>query len=112
MRATGSARVSERRRVTAAEVPCEFMLNALRLRAGFTVDEFESHTGLALTAMQQTLDAALERGLLEYQSEGQGGRWLPTELGRRFLNDLQAMFLPVSDPSDSERPDAATIARS
>ena len=33
---------------------------------------------------------ALERGLLEQT----GQRWAPTPLGRWFLNDLQALFLP------------------
>ncbi len=93
LRAAGSVRVSERRRVAAAEVPFEFMLNALRLQAGFAVAEFEAHTGLPITQIRSTLAAAQARGLLEQQGE----RWRPTELGRRFLNDLQAMFLPASD---------------
>ena len=72
------------------ERPFEFMLNALRLPAGFTIEGFESRTGLPIAAALGTLEQARSRGLV---AEGPGG-WRPTPQGRRFLNDLQAMFLP------------------
>ena len=65
------------------------MLNALRLNEGFTQAEFESRTGLALQCIDIKLQAAANRGLLERAAD----RWRPTELGRRFLNDLQSGFL-------------------
>jgi hypothetical protein len=47
-------------------------------------------------------------------ARGAGGRWAPTELGQRFLNDLQAMFLPdpgrpASGSGPSGLASAATI---
>jgi oxygen-independent coproporphyrinogen-3 oxidase len=66
------------------------MLNALRLNEGFDRDEFEARTGLAIGSIETGLGTAQERGLLEVR----GRSWRPTELGRRFLNDLQQSFLP------------------
>ena len=67
----------------------EFMLNSLRLIEGFEPNLFIERTGLPLSAIDATLDAAEARGLL-YRDH----RLIrPTELGQRFLNDLQQMFL-------------------
>ena len=67
----------------------EFMLNALRLNNGFEVHLFAERTGLTLNTIEKALDAAELKGLL-YRDH----RIIkPTELGRRFLNDLQQMFL-------------------
>ena len=82
-----------------AEVPdepgvlFEFMLNALRLVDGFTEAQFEAHTGLPAARLQEAAKKPLERGLIERSGDG---RWRPTDLGRRFLNDLQAEFLRES----------------
>jgi putative oxygen-independent coproporphyrinogen III oxidase len=95
LRQSGRARVSAREVVAPGDLPFEFMLNALRLRDGFAVADFEARTGLPVATIQGRLDEALARGLLERDSD----RWRPTELGRRFLNDLQAMFLSEPDPS-------------
>jgi putative oxygen-independent coproporphyrinogen III oxidase len=78
-----------RRRVPPGELAFEFMLNALRLNEGFSMPEFEQRTGLAASAVEPALRRALGRDLLERSGE----RWRPTELGSRFLNDLQAGFL-------------------
>jgi putative oxygen-independent coproporphyrinogen III oxidase len=83
-------RVVERRSVVPAELPFEFCLNALRLPEGFDPAEFEARTGLARTALAPAAACAAERGLLETVA----GRWRPTAQGWRFLNDLQALFLP------------------
>ena len=75
--------------VAPEELPFEFMLNALRLRSGFAPELFESRTGLCWSSIQPQLTQARARGLLEIDR----GRVFPTELGRRFLNDLIALFL-------------------
>jgi oxygen-independent coproporphyrinogen-3 oxidase len=82
--------VSERR-LTKSDTAFEFMLNALRLTPGFAPGLFSEHTGLPLAAVRSTLDAARRKGLLAVDDM----KIQPTELGRRFLNDLIAMFLPV-----------------
>jgi putative oxygen-independent coproporphyrinogen III oxidase len=84
-----TAIVGETACVAVADLPFEFMLNALRLNEGFSRDCYEGRTGLALEALEQRLNYGRERGLLEPTGVG----WRPTELGRRFLNDLQASFL-------------------
>jgi len=84
-------RVDEVREVTAADLAFEFCLNALRLREGFDSESFESRTGQPWSTIAATVASAEARGLL---AAGPEGRWAPTELGARFLNDLQAMFLP------------------
>ena len=86
-------RLEERRVVVPAELPFEFMLNALRLREGFEVALFESRTGCSLEELARPLREAQARGLIQ---EREPGTWVPTHLGRRFLNDLQGFFLPTS----------------
>ncbi len=67
----------------------EFMLNALRLTDGFEVNLFAERTGLALNVIEKPLNEAEAKGLLYRDHK----IIKPTELGKRFLNDLQQMFL-------------------
>jgi putative oxygen-independent coproporphyrinogen III oxidase len=78
-------------RVAAADVPFEFMMNALRLDEGFALSLFEERAGLPLTAVLPKLEEAERRGLVERDHR----RVAPTELGKRFLNDLLQIFLPA-----------------
>jgi putative oxygen-independent coproporphyrinogen III oxidase len=71
------------------DLPFEFMLNALRLNEGFTLRDYRRRTGLEMGSVEPRLAEAEGRGLLTSRADG----WRPTELGRRFLNDLQASFL-------------------
>jgi len=68
----------------------EFMLNALRLSDGFPEAAFLERTGLSATALEKETSGAVAKGLLVRDPESM---WRPTDLGRRFLNDLQAEFL-------------------
>jgi oxygen-independent coproporphyrinogen-3 oxidase len=81
--------VQERRQVAATELPFEFMMNALRLTEGFAPSLFGERTGLALESVRHELHEAERRGLLSVAAE----RIAPTDLGRRFLNDLLEIFL-------------------
>lgn len=81
--------IQQRRAVTVDELPFEFMMNALRLNHGVPQALFTAHTGLPLTLIADELRGAREQGLLDTTD----GRLRPTERGRRFLNDLLAMFL-------------------
>ena len=76
--------------VAADELVFEFMLNALRLCEGFPAALFAERTGLPLGAALPGLQAAEARGLIERDHL----HIRPSELGQRFLNDLQALFLP------------------
>ena len=73
-----------------AELPLEFMMNALRLEAGFPTALFAERTGLALASIGQSLATLRERGLLEKDP----ARIRTTPFGRRFLNDVLASFAP------------------
>jgi putative oxygen-independent coproporphyrinogen III oxidase len=86
-------RIAAVNEVPAADLAFEFGLNALRLCDGFDAGLFEARTGRNWTEVAATVAAAEKRGLLANRD---GHRWAPTELGRRFLNDLQAMFLPAA----------------
>jgi putative oxygen-independent coproporphyrinogen III oxidase len=71
----------------------EFMLNALRLSDGFSLELFEARTGLGAEAAVPGLERGRELGLLESAA---AGAWRATAFGRRFLNDTQAIFLPAA----------------
>jgi oxygen-independent coproporphyrinogen-3 oxidase len=90
-----------------AQLPFEFMLNALRLVDGFSEDLFVTRTGLSLPSIDPVLQVALERGLLERPLPG---RLRPTALGLRFLNDLQALFLQAPPGKRPGTPAATTAA--
>jgi putative oxygen-independent coproporphyrinogen III oxidase len=75
--------------VTRADLPFEFMLNALRLTGGFALQDFCERTGLAITAIQEGLNEAERKGLIERDFV----RVKPTPRGMDFLSDLQSLFL-------------------
>ncbi|MFN7570254.1 MAG: radical SAM family heme chaperone HemW, partial [Betaproteobacteria bacterium] len=84
--------LAESREVARADLPFEFMLNALRLNGGFPLRWFAERTGLPASAIDPGLSRAQAKGLLAVDRD----TVCPTELGRRFLSDLQAIFLPSS----------------
>jgi len=84
------APLAESAEVGRGELPFEFMLNALRLSGGVAAQLFGERTGLPMSAVEPALRRAEQRGLLAVDT----GRIAPTELGRRFLSDLQQLFLP------------------
>ena len=75
--------------VPRADLPFEFMLNALRLREGFALADFSQRTGLAVTAINAAMAKAEALGLLERDLN----RAWPSARGFDFLSDLQALFL-------------------
>ncbi len=88
----GAARgdfISTRQSVARADLPGEFMMNALRLNEGFPLALFTERTGLPLAAIEKSALAARREGLLETVQ----GRMRPTAQGRRFLNRLLGCFL-------------------
>lgn len=75
--------------VATADLPGEFMMNALRLVAGFPLSLFTAHTGLAPAEVEKSALAGRQQGLLEITADC----IRPTALGRRFLNRLIGLFL-------------------
>jgi oxygen-independent coproporphyrinogen-3 oxidase len=82
--------VAENRILTAEERVFEFFLNQLRLRRGVSRAHFEARTGLGWERVAERVAEAEERGWLAWEGE----LLAPTELGWRFGNEVQALFLP------------------
>ena len=82
--------------LTAPDVLLEYAMNALRLDAGFTVDDFRAATGLALSVAAGPLDASIARGLIERKEDV----IRCTALGRRYLDELLQHWL-VEEPGDA-----------
>lgn len=80
----------ETRKLTRQDRIFEFMMNALRLNAGFDPRLFQARTGLPLLLAEPALRAAQQRGLLVRDASV----IRPSESGRHFLNELLQMFLP------------------
>jgi len=82
--------LAERRVLSEAELVFEFFLNQLRLKQGVKMDDFGVRTGLSWKVVESRVQQAVDRGLLEIHH----GRVKTTELGWKFVNDIQQMFLP------------------
>ncbi len=82
---------AENREIPAAELPFEFMLNALRLVEGFPLSLFGERTGLPLFGIEAQLKQAESAGLIERDWQ----RIRPSARGRLFLNELLEQFLPT-----------------
>jgi len=78
--------------IEAAEIGLECLMNALRLKQGITVQQFEQRTGLPLSAVEQPLQRARELGLLTLDQA-----IYATEKGQQYLNELLALFLSDDD---------------
>ncbi|HVH33360.1 MAG TPA: radical SAM family heme chaperone HemW [Tahibacter sp.] len=76
--------------IATEQLPFEFMLNALRLEHGYPRALFAERTGLDETRIDAALEQARSRGWLQLDA----GQVRPTELGKRFLNDVIGLFLP------------------
>jgi putative oxygen-independent coproporphyrinogen III oxidase len=90
-RALAGQAMSNDDEVPRAQLPFEFMLNALRLREGFALADFSARTGLGVTAISAPLAQAESRGLIERDFT----HVRPTARGFDFLSDLQSLFLPA-----------------
>ncbi|MCC9162658.1 MAG: radical SAM family heme chaperone HemW [Alcaligenes faecalis] len=77
-------------RVMPKELPFEFMLNVLRLKEGVPAQYFQERTGIPLAQILPVIKRNIEKGLLAADPV----RVRTTDLGWRFLNDLQESFLP------------------
>jgi oxygen-independent coproporphyrinogen-3 oxidase len=77
--------------ISPADLPLEFMMNALRLNDGFERHLFAERTGLPLDVIHEKLEDAVRRDLLSVR----GDRIQPTLHGQHFLNDLLQLFMPL-----------------
>ena len=89
LRAAGEGRLVARRVVAPADLPAEFMMNALRLRDGVPRNLYAARTGLD----PRDLRPALERGVADGLLEADPARLRATDLGYRFLDRTVGLFL-------------------
>lgn len=68
----------------------EYMLNLTRLEQAIPNQHFRDQTGLSFDVLKPALIKAEAKGLLLMNEE----YWQITALGRRYTNNLQALFLP------------------
>ena len=72
------------------DIAFEFMLNALRLKHGFSKQHFERYTGLPLQDFHTRLQTQIEEGLLIMENN----TVRCSEHGYRFLDELLQSWLP------------------
>lgn len=82
--------VAQQQLLTDAELPFEFMMNALRLRAGVPSTLFTERTGLTLDKLVPTLEKLSQKQLIEPNYLQQ---LKTTERGFILLNDVLMAFL-------------------
>jgi len=80
------------REVPAADLPFEYLMNALRLTAGFEPSEYEARTGLDFQTVEPRLAVLAGRGLLRRRER----HWCATARGLELLNEVLADFLPTT----------------
>ncbi len=88
--AAGPARIGGDDPIAAAQLPFEFMLNALRLEGGFALAQYEARTGQPARGLEAALGDAEARGWITRD----GVEVTPTADGRRLMNDLIGLFMP------------------
>ncbi|MBL7480271.1 radical SAM family heme chaperone HemW [Legionella bononiensis] len=76
--------------VTNEELLFEFMLNTTRLEQPIPLELFNRTTGLDLNLLLPKLKTAQDKNLIVLNHD----HWQVSPLGRRFTNNLQALFLP------------------
>lgn len=82
-------RTSECKAISEEDKPLEFLLNALRLREGFTIQQFESRTGLAFSVIGKRVEYLQSKLLLEVD----GDRISTSTRGYQLLNSVLEEFL-------------------
>ncbi|OOR91517.1 YggW family oxidoreductase [Moraxella caviae] len=73
-----------------AQLPFEFMMNALRLKHGVSTQLFEERTGLFVSSIDNELLPLQHQGFMVHDPT----RLCPTPMGFRFVNHLVSAFLP------------------
>ncbi|SRR5579883_71048 len=81
--------ISSQKIISERDAIFEFMLNALRLTRGVPNNLFSERTGLSIEEINPQLKKARDKKLLHENNE----ILQPTELGKKFLNDLVEIFL-------------------
>ncbi len=84
-------KIGGQNRVSAQQVPFEFMMNALRLNQGFELEVFEARCGVAQQVIQGLLNKHESQGLINTD----GKRVTPTPFGHNMLNNMLEDYLSL-----------------
>ena len=71
----------------------EFMMNQLRLHKSFSLQAFQSSTGLNINKVLPKLKQAKAKQLMQSEIINNDEHWQVTKHGQRYLNDLLELFL-------------------
>jgi oxygen-independent coproporphyrinogen-3 oxidase len=92
--AGSASAIADQSDLTRDDIVLEFMMNALRLREGFSITQCEAYTGLDWRHVQGRVSEGIERGWLERHQD----QVKPTPAGWLYLNELLQLF--VADPTE------------
>jgi oxygen-independent coproporphyrinogen-3 oxidase len=87
--ASGFSMVAQKVEVPEIERPLEFLMNALRLRQGFSIQDFEQYTGMPFETIRKPIDSLIEQDLISLSHS----QVRTTDAGWRFLNTVLETFL-------------------
>ncbi len=76
--------------ISVAELPLEFIMNHLRLKQGFTMETYQSTTGLDINSLESALSTCLQQELLIYQDN----HYYCSEQGWNFMDNVLEKFMP------------------
>jgi putative oxygen-independent coproporphyrinogen III oxidase len=85
---TAGKALSSSHQLTEDDLRLEFMMNALRLNAGFRQQDYEQRTGLGFPSVEELLIELVKKGLLERSCDF----WRATARGRLHLDSLLLDF--------------------
>lgn len=87
--AASLSRSAGRDPIPADQLVLEFMMNALRLTDGFTVQQFQAHTGLPFSTLEKQVESLTGRGLMRRDAD----RCRTTPRGLQLLDSVLETFL-------------------
>lgn len=76
--------------ISLAHLPLEFVMNHLRLKMGFNLNDYTRLTGLPQNSLQPALRQCVEQGLLIHQQQ----QVFCSEQGWDFLDEILEKFIP------------------
>ncbi len=76
--------------IPVAELPLEFIMNQLRLKQGFTAENYFASTGLSISTLEPALSESLQQGLLINQDD----RYFCSAQGWNFMDNILEKFMP------------------
>ncbi len=105
IKSSGSTdRIRGENSVSPVDARLEFMMNALRLNAGFSVQEFEGRTGESIASVRRILEKAEKDGLIERTLQ----QIKTTELGANYLDTVLQLFMD-KDQGDENKSGLTSI---